>query len=59
MAKNLSARLERSRDMNCLHELIEILLVGGVVLDIKAEIKEKYQNIKQKIKNICDYFIYR
>jgi hypothetical protein len=59
MGKNLSARLRRSENTDCVHELVEILLVGGVVLDIKDAIREKYQDIKQKIKNAYRFLIYR
>jgi len=57
MEKNLSERLRRNEDS--VHELFEILLVGGVVLDIKDGIRERYQRVKQIIKNAYNSFIYR
>jgi len=59
MAKNLSEKLEKNKDVDSIHELFESFIFDGLALEITERIKEKYQRAKQAVKNLFGYFIYK
>jgi hypothetical protein len=59
MGKNLLGRLGKSESDGCVHELFDDFLFAGLVLEVTEGIKERYQKARQRIKNVCNYFIYK